>query len=442
MGIPVSLTVAPDGSYLYLITRHGLIVFSRDASSGRLGLAREIVRDGDPESPFYKMSDFKDVALDAQGAMLFVSGENSEQAPVFDAAVAAFDVSTDPSNPVHLDTLTNLYFETDLDASRAWNHLKPARNTFRNCNDLVPHGVFHAVDVFCRGGYYVVRWNPETQALEVTDFAASGADDRFGNTVPSLPSQDSNFHSNFRPRQMTQSPDGAHVYRSTSVAEYAQTDAIHFFERASAMKPVEGDEDTGGAVSGTTTYGVDDALPDNGEVDRFPTFRTAVSPGDQTYTVGTAIEPLPLPEASSGNAPLSYSLTPSVPGLTFNATARQLTGTPSTAGTYAMTYTVADDDGDTDALSFTITVNSDSSVPVMAGDCYVGLLVRPGESCTYPGAMDEFSVNERGRGSFLGRLAGIRIRINNQTINGRVYDFEASHQGDGVWRIDRVANST
>ena len=58
--------------------------------------------------------------------------------------------------------------------------------------------------------------------------------------------------------------------------------------------------------------------------------------------------------------------------------------------------------------------------------------------------MDEFSVNERGRGSFLGRLAGIRIRIriNNETINGRVYDFEASHQGDGVWRIDRVANST
>ena len=442
MGIPVSLTVAPDGSYLYLITRHGLIVFSRDASSGRLGLAREIVRDGDPESPFYKMSDFKDVALDAQGAMLFVSGENSEQAPVFDAAVAAFDVSTDPSNPVHLDTLTNLYFETDLDASRAWNHLKPARNTFRNCNDLVPHGVFHAVDVFCRGGYYVVRWNPETQALEVTDFAASGADDRFGNTVPSLPSQDSNFHSNFRPRQMTQSPDGAHVYRSTSVAEYAQTDAIHFFERASAMKPVEGDEDTGGAVSGTTTYGVDDALPGNGEVDRFPTFRTAVSPGDQTYTVGTAIEPLPLPEASSGNAPLSYSLTPSVPGLTFNATARQLTGTPSTAGTYAMTYTVADDDGDTDALSFTITVNSDSSVPVMEGDCYVSLLVSIGQSCTYPGTTDAFSVSERGRGSFLTFLAGIRIRIDNQTINGRVYDFEASHQGDSVWRIDRVAGST
>ncbi len=75
------------------------------------------------------------------------------------------------------------------------------------------------------------------------------------------------------------------------------------------------------------------------------------------------------------------------------------------------------------------------------GDCYPGLLVGSGESCTYPGTSDAFSVNARGRGSFLNRLAGIRIRINNETINGRVYDFLASHQGDGVWRIDRVAGS-
>ena len=72
----------------------------------------------------------------------------------------------------------------------------------------------------------------------------------------------------------------------------------------------------------------------------------------------------------------------------------------------------------------------------------MGLVVRMGESCTYPGTTDEFTVNESGRGSFLTFLAGIRIRINNQTINGRVYDLLASHQGSGVWRIDRVAGST
>ena len=196
-------------------------------------------------------------------------------------------------------------------------------------------------------------------------------------------------------------------------------------------------------ANGTVTRGtVAGRAVGSGEVDYFPTFRTAVSPGDQTYTVGTAIDALTLPEASSGNAPLSYSLTPSVPGVTFDATTRQLTGTPSTADTYAMRYTVTDEDGDTDTLSFTITVNPGTTETGSLGECYVSLSVSIGQSCTYPGTTDAFSVNDRGRGSFLTFLAGIRIRIDNATINGRVYDLLASHQGDGVWRIDRVAGST
>ena len=85
---------------------------------------------------------------------------------------------------------------------------------------------------------------------------------------------------------------------------------------------------------------------------------------------------------------------------------------------------------------------TDSSVPVTGTSCFVGLLLASGESCTYPGTEDSFSVNVRGRGRFLDRLAGIRIRINNEMINGRVYDFWATHTGDGEWRIDRVAGST
>ena len=176
--------------------------------------------------------------------------------------------------------------------------------------------------------------------------------------------------------------------------------------------------------------------------DTQPSFAGTNEPGDQTYTVGTAIEALTLPTASGGDGTLTYSLTSSVPGLSFDAATRQLTGTPTTAGSYIMTYSVADEDGDTATLSFTITVNSDSSGTATGGDCYVSLLVRIGESCTYPGTMDAFSVNAQGRGQFLSFLAGIRIRIDNATINGRVYDLLASHQGDGVWRIDRVAGST
>ena len=196
-------------------------------------------------------------------------------------------------------------------------------------------------------------------------------------------------------------------------------------------------------ANGTVTRGtVTGTAAGTGEVDRFPTFRTAINPGDRTYAAGTAIDPLTLPEASSGNGTLRYGLSPNVPGLSFNAASRQLTGTPSTPGTYAMTYTVTDEDGDTDNLGFTITVSDGTTAAGSLGVCQVGMSLSSGQSCTYPGTSDEFSVNARGRGSFLGRLAGIRIRINNETINGREYDFEASHQGDGVWRIDRVAGST
>ena len=196
-------------------------------------------------------------------------------------------------------------------------------------------------------------------------------------------------------------------------------------------------------LNGTVTAGtITGRAAGGGEVDRFPSFRTATGPGNPSYTLGTAIDTLMLPAATGGNGTLTYSLSPSVPGLTFNATARQLTGSPSTAGTYAMTFTVTDEDGDTDTLSFTITVNTDTTAAGSLGECYVSLMVSIGQSCTYPGTTDQFSVNERGRGSFLTFLAGIRIRITNQTINGRVYDLLASHQGDGVWRIDRIAGST
>ena len=190
--------------------------------------------------------------------------------------------------------------------------------------------------------------------------------------------------------------------------------------------------------NGTVTAGtVTGHAAGSGAVDRFPSFRDAVRPGEQLYSIGTVIDALTLPQGSGGNGTLSYSLSPGVPGLSFNAATRQLTGTPTTAGSHAMTYTVTDEDGDTDTLSFTITVSAG-----YLGDCFVSLTVGIGQSCTYPGTTDEFSVNERGRGRFLDDLAGIRINIDNEPINGGVYDFEASHQGDGVWRIDRLAGSS
>ena len=196
-------------------------------------------------------------------------------------------------------------------------------------------------------------------------------------------------------------------------------------------------------LDGTVTTGtVTGRAAGAGEMDRFPSFRGVTGPGNQGYALGTAIDALTLPEAGGGNGVLTYSLSPVVPGLSFNATMRRLTGTPTTAGAYDMTYTVKDEDGDADSLRFAITVSDGTPAEGYLGACRVGMTLSSGESCTYPGTTDDFSVNTRGRGRFLTFLAGIRIAITNQTINGRVYDFEAAHQGDGVWRIDRLAGST
>ena len=96
-----------------------------------------------------------------------------------------------------------------------------------------------------------------------------------------------------------------------------------------------------------------------GTPDAAPAF--AVTVADQTFIEGEPINPLTLPEASGANGPLSYSLAPAVPGLTFAAATRTLSGMPTMAGSYNVEYRVEDGDANTasnDAatLTFTVTV--------------------------------------------------------------------------------------
>ena len=78
------------------------------------------------------------------------------------------------------------------------------------------------------------------------------------------------------------------------------------------------------------------------------------SVNDQTYATSRSVT-LVLPAASGGNGPLNYSLRPMIPGLTFDADERTLSGTPTEAGTHRMTYMVMD--GRTNAVrTFTITI--------------------------------------------------------------------------------------
>ena len=86
-----------------------------------------------------------------------------------------------------------------------------------------------------------------------------------------------------------------------------------------------------------------------------------IPPGkyDTDYPIGTSTDPLSLPEAVGGSGVFTYSLTPDVPGLSFDTTTRVLSGTPSSVGEYPMTYTATDSAPGmgTTTLAFTIVVS-------------------------------------------------------------------------------------
>ena len=95
--------------------------------------------------------------------------------------------------------------------------------------------------------------------------------------------------------------------------------------------------------------------------DAVPEFAAGSGLDDLTFTGGEPIDALTLPEASGGDGALTYRLSPPVPGLSFDAAERRLTGTPTVIGVYAMTYTAADEDGDPATLDFALTVKEPTS---------------------------------------------------------------------------------
>ena len=146
-----------------------------------------------------------------------------------------------------------------------------------------------------------------------------------------------------------------------------------------------------------------------------PSFAAGSGPGNQTYAVGTAISALTLPAASGGGGALTYSLSPAVPGLIFNATAtvRRLTGTPTASGTYNITYRVRDTDGDTDSLTFTITVTDSASEPDLAVES-----VSVSDSSPSAGASFTLSATVRNRGDGQSGSTTLRYyRSTNTTIS-------------------------
>ena len=117
---------------------------------------------------------------------------------------------------------------------------------------------------------------------------------------------------------------------------------------------------------------VDITLNDPGEGGE-PFFAAGASIADQTYTVGTAIADLVLPEAAGGDGTLTYRVSTLPAGLSFDAATRTLSGTPTEAtnGAVAITYTAADDDDDAALLTFTITSAEAGAVLAFAADASI-----------------------------------------------------------------------
>ena len=114
-----------------------------------------------------------------------------------------------------------------------------------------------------------------------------------------------------------------------------------------------GESDTGNNCSASVTVTVQSAEPPVGTA---PVLHDAIAP--PTYTVGRFIPALTLPAATGGEGALSYTLTPAVPGLSFDAATRRLSGRPTQAGTYEMTYRASDAGANTATRTFTLHVQA------------------------------------------------------------------------------------
>jgi len=104
-------------------------------------------------------------------------------------------------------------------------------------------------------------------------------------------------------------------------------------------------------------------------------FAEGAAIADQTYTAGTAIADLVLPEAMGGAGDLRYQVLTLPAGLSFDGATRTLSGTPTDTTNCAVevTYMVTDRNRDAAALTFSITVNALERPSVVA----TGLTAKP-----------------------------------------------------------------
>ena len=160
---------------------------------------------------------------------------------------------------------------------------------------------------------------------------------------------------------------------SLSLADggYAERHGYRYTCRSPAGCEVAGGAVASGSVARTQSGVVaDDAVPE---------FPAGTSLDDLAVPAGEPIEALTFPEASGGDGALTYSLSPEVPGLSFDPVERQLTGTPTVIANYDMTYSGADTDGDAATLTFALAVKQPTSFRLGEDNGWARGVVRAGD---------------------------------------------------------------
>ena len=92
------------------------------------------------------------------------------------------------------------------------------------------------------------------------------------------------------------------------------------------------------------------------KINSAPFFSLAIT--GLSFTEGEEVAETTFPEAEGGDGALTYSLALLPGGLSFDPATRALTGTPTAAGEFSMTYTAADEDGDEASFGVSIAVEA------------------------------------------------------------------------------------
>ena len=218
--------ISNGGSHVYAVTDSSLLVFRRNANTGRL------------TQTAYRTSltwRAEALAISSDGRNLFVFDDNGKRTRVF-------QLEDDPSNPRELGILPPFWRE-----SFPWDHWNN-RCGFARVRKGTP-----AVDVFCMDMAFGVQWQPESDSLEATDHVAPWQADRFNHPVPEF------GHT----RNLATSPDGRHAYLDTEDA------GIVVFERVGAgadpyvllgLFSVSSAEVTVGPISSSGCIGMEDVV--------------------------------------------------------------------------------------------------------------------------------------------------------------------------------------